>query len=613
MPPETVPLIPRAVLFGNPEKTGPQISPDGRQIAFLAPDQGVLNLWIHERDTQQERVITADRDRGIRQFFWSQDSQHLLYLQDQGGNENWRLYAVAPASGRVRDLTPFDNVQVQVLQRDKAFPDELLIAINQRNPQLHDVYHLRISTGEVTLRTENPGPIVGWVADARFQIRAAVAAAADGSMQLLWRAHEADEFQPIRHWPLADSLTSQPSHFSQDGETLYLLESREANSSRLVALQPASGTQQILAEDPHYDVTHLMVNPDTYAVQAVTFGRAREEWHVLDPAVQPDFDDLSRRFQGEWALINRDDADALWLIRHDQDCGPVEFYAYQRQARQLDFLFVHQPALQQYRLAPMEPFTLEARDGLKLEGYITWPLDQPRTDVPLVLNVHGGPWWRDTWGYHPEAQWLANRGYACLQLNYRGSTGYGKDFLNAGDREWGGKMHDDLIDAAEWAIAQGADRQRIAIYGGSYGGYAALVGATFTPDFFTCAIDMVGPSSLITLIRSFPPYWAAMLDNFKQRVGDPDSEADFLESRSPLFKVDQIQIPMMIAQGANDPRVTVQEAEQIVAAMQARDIPHEYLLFDDEGHGLAKPENRLKFYAAMEAFLSRCLGGRSEA
>jgi dipeptidyl aminopeptidase/acylaminoacyl peptidase len=611
--PLLAPLIPREVLFGNPVHTSPQISPDGASIAYLAPDQGVLNIWIRSLACEDQRVVTQDRDRGIRLFFWSQDSRHLLYLQDRGGNENWRLYGIEVASGAVKDYTPFENVQVQIVQRDKHFPNELLIALNQNNPQLHDVYHLDLSSGETRLIAENPGNILGWVADAQFQVRVAVAANSDGSMSLLYRETPEAEWEKRLDWPMEDSLTSSPSHFSQDGKTLYLIESREANTARLVSLSLSDNSSEVLAEDPHYDVSRLLVHPDTYAVQAVSFARAKEEWQVLDQTLSSDFDLLEHYRVGEWDLINRDDADHTWLIRYNRDIGPVEFYAYDRGSQALSFLFVHQPALNNYTLAPMEEVCFEARDGLKIEGYITWPLGLPRENIPLVLNVHGGPWWRDTWGYHPEAQWLANRGYACLQVNYRGSTGYGKDFLNAGDREWGGKMHDDLIDAVEWAIAHGVDRQKIAIYGGSYGGYAALVGATFTPDVFTCAIDMVGPSSLLTLIRSFPPYWAAMLDNFKKRVGDPDTEEEFLKSRSPLFKVDQIQIPMMIAQGANDPRVTVQEAEQVVAAMREKGIAHEYLLFEDEGHGLAKPENRLRFYAAMEHFLEAHLGGRSES
>jgi dipeptidyl aminopeptidase/acylaminoacyl peptidase len=606
-------LIPRRVLFGNPQNLSPRLSPDGNKLALVAPDEGVLNLWIRSLEDIEAQVITQDRDRGIRNYFWSRDGKQLLYLQDRGGNENWRLYGVDITTQKVSDYTPFENVQVQILHQDKHFPDELIIALNLDNPQAHDVYQLHLPTATLTKIANNPGNILGWVPDAQLNIRAAVAAQPDGSMSLLYRKTPTDDWKTLRSWGMADSLNSSPSHFSRDGNTLYLLDSQGANTSRLIALNVETGQEQVLAEDPHFDAGHLMIHPDTYEIQALTFVRAREEWQVLDSSIVADMQALASLCPGDFTPISRDDADQNWLVQYDQDNGPVHYYVYHRPTQTGKALFVHQPALLDYQLAPMEPITVTARDGLTLHGYATFPRGLERENLPMVVNVHGGPWWRDTWGYHPEAQWLANRGYVCLQLNYRGSTGYGKDFLNAGDREWGGKMHLDLIDAIEYMISQGwVDRDRIGIYGGSYGGYAALVGATFTPHVFRCAIDMVGPSSLITLIQSFPPYWAAMLDNFKRRVGDPDTESEFLKSRSPLFHVDQIQVPLLIAQGANDPRVTVIEAEQIVGALKEKGIAHEYMLFPDEGHGLAKPENRMQFYAAVERFLQNHLGGLCE-
>jgi dipeptidyl aminopeptidase/acylaminoacyl peptidase len=358
------------------------------------------------------------------------------------------------------------------------------------------------------------------------------------------------------------------------------------------------------------------LDPDTKEVRAVTFVKARQELRVLDDAIAADIAALQALSPGELRLVGGDDTDRLWVTAHTVDDGPVRYHLWDRDTREARFLFTHQPALEDYTLAPMEPFTVTARDGLVLHGYLTWPTTTPpgsRRDLPVVLNVHGGPWARDTWGYHPEAQWLANRGYLCVQVNYRSSTGYGKAFIHAGDREWGAAMHDDLVDTVAWTVGQGyADPARVAIYGGSYGGYAALVGATFTPDLFAAAVDIVGPSSLATLIRSVPPYWAPMIAQFHNSVGNPDTEEDFLWSRSPLSKVDQIRIPLLIAQGANDPRVPQAESEQIVAALEKHGIDHEYLLFPDEGHGFAKPENRLRFYAAAEAFLARHLGGRAE-
>jgi dipeptidyl aminopeptidase/acylaminoacyl peptidase len=369
----------------------------------------------------------------------------------------------------------------------------------------------------------------------------------------------------------------------------------------------------VIAADPHYDVGNVMTNPDTYEIQAVAFNRDRVEWTVLDEAIQLDFDRIRDIHQGDFFITSRDNADQTWVVAFTVDNGPVPYYTYNRETQTSTFLFDNQPELSKYTLAHTQPVTFSARDGLTIHGYLTLPEGEQHEHLPMILNVHGGPWARDEWGYNPEAQWFANRGYACLQVNFRGSTGYGKDFLNAGNREWGRNMHNDLVDAADWAVQQGiADAKKIAIYGGSYGGYAALAGATFSPDVFCCAVDIVGPSNLLTLIKTIPPYWSTFLATFHTRVGNPDTEEEFLKSRSPLFKVDQIKIPMLIAQGANDPRVKQAESEQIVEAMKSKGISHEYLLFPDEGHGFAKPENRITFYKAAEKFLAQHLGGRYE-
>jgi dipeptidyl aminopeptidase/acylaminoacyl peptidase len=356
-----------------------------------------------------------------------------------------------------------------------------------------------------------------------------------------------------------------------------------------------------------------MVHPDTYEPQAVSFTKDRQEWKVLDESIKADFDAVTKLDHGDFSVYDRDDADRTWLIGFTKDDGPVSYYAYDREGKKGTFLFVSRPVLQKYTLARMEPISFTSRDGLTIHGYITYPPGKTKTNLPMVLNVHGGPWARDTWGYNGEAQWLANRGYACLQINFRGSTGYGKDFVNISDKEWGGKMHNDLVDGVKWAVDKGiAYPKKIAIYGGSYGGYAALVGATFTPDLFCCAVDIVGPANLVTWITSVPPYWATFRTILYQRIGNPETEEEFLKSRSPLYKVDQIKIPMLIAQGANDPRVPQEESKQIVEALKKNGIDYEYLLFPDEGHGFARPENRLKFYAAAEKFLAKHLGGRFE-
>jgi dipeptidyl aminopeptidase/acylaminoacyl peptidase len=606
-------LIPRSVIFGNPEKTLPAVSPDGKMMAYLAPVDDVINVWVKTIGKEDDRVVTKDTNRGIIRYFWGGDSQHIMYLQDKGGNENWLLYDVDLATGDERALTPYENVQVEVVGQDKHFPSHLVIAMNKDNPQLHDVYHLDLKTGEITEVAKNPGNVVGWLADNYLQVRVALGINAEGGMDMLYRGAGSDEWKKMATWGSEDNLTTAPVAFSKDGKSLYMIDSRDANAARLVRLDIETGAKTVLAEDSLYDVSGVMINPDTYEVEAVAFTKDRDEWKVLDPAVKADFDALRKIHEGDFAVSSRDDADKTWIVHYTVDNGPVPFYAYDRGTRKGTFLFYSRPVLQQYTLAPMEPVAFKSRDGLTVHGYITYPPGLPRKNLPMVLNVHGGPWYRDTWGYNPEAQWLANRGYVCLQVNFRGSTGYGKAFVNAGDREWGGKMHDDLIDAVNWATSQGiADPKRIAIYGGSYGGYAALVGATFTPDVFACAVDMVGPSNLISFLETVPPYWTAALQMFYKRIGNPKTEPDFLKARSPLFKVDQIKIPMLIAQGANDPRVNKAESEQIVAAMKAKGIDNEYLLFEDEGHGFLKPENRLKFYAEAEKFLAKHIGGRYE-
>jgi dipeptidyl aminopeptidase/acylaminoacyl peptidase len=610
-------LIPRRVLFGNPERVSPQISPDGTRLAWIAPRGGVLNVWLAPVgpggvDWAAAQVITDDTERGIRMFAWAHDARHVLYLQDTGGDENWRLHDVDTETMQRRDLTPFDGVRTELIAGEKKFPTEILIGLNKDNPQLHDVYRLNLTTGELTREVTNPG-FIGWVADSELAVRAGIAPQPDGGMVVMVRDEEGQDWRPLLTVPAQDALTSGPLAFSEDGRTLLAESSVGADTGRLVRFDLATGAEQVLAADPEADVTGVRLHPDTREPQIVMFLKDRLEYRVLDPAVQPDLDAIRALHPGDPLLAGHDDADQTWLVAFSNDTGATTYYSYDRATRTGALLFESRPELARYELAPMEPFTYTARDGLTIHGYATFPPALPRQGLPMVLNVHGGPWARDAWGFDPEAQWLANRGYLCVQVNFRGSTGYGKAFVNAGDREWGAAMQDDLTDAVAFTVARGwADPARVAIYGGSYGGYAALAGAAFTPEVFRCAVDIVGPSNLKTLIETIPPYWAPMIAQFHTRVGDPEKDADFLWSRSPLSRAADIRIPLLIAQGANDPRVKQAESEQIVAALTQAGIDHEYLLFPDEGHGFAKPENRLRFYAAAERFLARYLGGRAE-
>jgi dipeptidyl aminopeptidase/acylaminoacyl peptidase len=607
---ELPPLIPRKVLFGNPVKTSPEISPDGKRLAYIAPDdKDVLQVWVRTVGKTDDRKVTADKKRGIRIFLWSYAPDTLLYMQDFEGDENFHLYSVNLASNVVRDLTPFQGVRAIPVPPHRDFPNEMLVTLNLRDRRLFDVHRIDLTTGAVVLDTKNPGDVIGWETDAKFRVRGALAPTPDGGREVRIRDDEKSPWKTLIKWDVEDA-DGGVVDFTADGKGLWLRSSSGRDTLALVRRDIASGKEEVIAADPGADIGGVLYDREKHRPQAVAFTRERTTWKVLDDDIAADMEALKKGAEGEPSVVSRDREKKTWVVAYAGDTRPTRFYLYDRPAKKLELLFSAQPALDDYKLATMKPVTIKSRDGMDLVCYLTLPVGVEAKDLPMVLNVHGGPWGRDTWGFRAEAQWLANRGYAVLSVNYRGSAGFGKKFLHAGDREWAAKMHDDLIDACKWAVKQGyADEKRIAIYGGSYGGYAALVGATFTPDFFRCAVDIVGPSNLVTLLKSIPPYWTPMKKMFALRVGDPEKEEDFLKSRSPLFRVDKIKVPLLIAQGANDPRVKQAESEQIVNAMKKAGKEVEYLLFPDEGHGFARPENRLKFYAAAEKFLARHLGG----
>ncbi len=606
------PLIPREILFGNPERTSPRLSPDGKYLAYIAPDEkNVLQVWLRTVGQEDDRQLTADKKRGIRIFLWTYNADQLMYMQDSDGDENFHLYSVNIHSNIVRDLTPFQGVKAQPVDLDPKFPDQVLVGMNLNDLQKFDVYRINLANGAVDLYAENPGNVVSWTVDAQFQVRAATAATPDGGSDLLFRETSQGDWETLRHWGPDDE--GGAVSFSEDGKTLYISGSHDANASRLIAFDVTTREETVIAEDPQYDLGGIVIHPITRVIQAVSFYKEKQEWQVLDQSIAADFEAIAQIRPGEFGISSRDLADKNWLVAFLTDDGPVYYYAYDRDSKTSTLLFSNKPVLEGLSLASMQPISYQAQDGLTVHGYLTTPVGITAQNLPTVLLVHGGPWARDTWGYDPQAQWLANRGYAVLQVNFRGSTGYGKAFVNAGNREWAGKMHDDLIDAVNWLVQQGiSDPQKIAIMGGSYGGYATLVGLTFTPDVFACGVDIVGPSNLITLMQSIPPYWEPLKANFYYRVGNLETEEEFLKSRSPLFFVDRITKPLLIAQGANDPRVKQAESEQIVEAMQKANKPVEYALYTDEGHGFARPENRLHFYAIAEEFLSKYLGGRCE-
>ena len=617
---DAVGLIPRDVLFGNPTYAMPRVSPDGKWLAYLAPSEGVLNVWLAPiDDPEAARPVTADRGRGIRSYCFAQDDRTLCYLQDEDGDENWRLYLLDLDSGDAECVTPGAGVQASMLAHNQWHPTRMLVNLNADNPELFDVWELDLTNRKMTRVRENPGTMMGWTVDSDLRIRGAASMTADGGAVLYQLDQDSDELVPWKELGPADASSSGVLGYSRDGSRLYYTTSADANASRLVEVEVATGSERVVSQDPTSDIAGVELDPATLTPQAVVYEKERGVWHFLDEKFESAIHRLRESLAAAGApdgelLVQRDErTDRIWAVSVQPSDGPVHFYLYDRRTEQLRSLFVHRPELLQYALAPMEPFRFTSRDGLTVHGYLTYPIGVERRDLPAVLNVHGGPWARDSWGYHPEAQWLANRGYVCVQVNFRGSTGYGKDFLNAGDKQWGAAMHTDLLDALDHLVAAGTvDPERVGIMGGSYGGYAALAGAAFTPDVFRCAVDLCGPSNLRTLLASVPPYWKPLKAMFTTKVGDEETEPELLDERSPLNRVQDIRIPVLVAQGANDPRVKQAEAEQIVAALREKGLPHEYLLFPDEGHGLARPENRMTYVRAVEGFLAEHLGGRSE-
>jgi dipeptidyl aminopeptidase/acylaminoacyl peptidase len=621
----SVPLIAGEVLFGPARRLSPALSPDGRRLAWLAPHGGVANVWVGDLETPKDGYpLTADGDRGVHAFCWAADGSRVLYVQDEAG-ENWRLCDVHLATGRRRVLTPA-GAQAHLMKVSGAFPDRVLVALNADRPDRHAVYQLDLSTGELRKVFDNPGFIglvadegvgvrVGLVADEQLRVRAGLAPAADGGVTIMVRDGDGDRdggpWRPLVAVDYADARSTRPLCFDADGTRLLCLTSHGAHTAQLVWFDVASGTRTVVAADPSYDVAAVDLAPGTNAPRLAYVQRERADPVVLDPAIAHDVAVLGG-LGGDVRLLGGDDTDRIWLVCTVHDDRPIRYHVYFRDTAEVRFLFSQLPDLDRYTLAGTQPLRTRSRDGLTLHGYLTFPPGE-RRDLPAVLLVHGGPWRRDRWGFDPQVQWLANRGYLVIQVNYRGSTGYGRDFFTAGDRQWGAGMHNDLLDTVAAVVEQGfADPGRVAIMGASYGGYAALVAAAFTPEVFCCAVAQSAPANLTTLLTSFPPHWTAEMAQVYRRVGDPATEADLLWSRSPLSRVDDIRIPVLVAHGANDPRVPQADAEQIIAALHRRGVPHTYLPYPDEGHGLVKPANRRHFYAAVERFLATHCGGRAE-
>ncbi len=611
-------IIPVASFFDNPEVAGAQISPDGEWLSYLKAYQGKLNVFARRVGTDEEIQLTADTERPVTGYFWAIDGRRILYVQDRGGDENFHVHAV-PVDGtstpEARDLTPYEGVRAVIFAVPEETPDRILVGLNRRNPQAFDAYWIDLDSGDLRLVAENPGRILGYLLDHDQKVRAAAGQNAGGGSDIWVRDDEGSEWRLLASYP-ADEAVS-PIAFHKDNRRLYLSSNHgDVDRSRLVLMDVESGDVEEVESDPENEVDFgsAVFSSVTDELVATVYVGDTTRIYFRDEDWKRDFERIRELHPGFPGINGSTRDERRFIVAFNDPIDPGATYLYDRDTGDAEFLFRPRPWLEGKGLAEMHPISYEARDGFTIHGYLTTPRGVEPRDLPLVLVVHGGPWARDTWGYQPEVQLLANRGYAVLQINYRGSTGYGKRFLNAAVKEWAGAMHDDLVDGVRWAVDRGvADPDRVGIYGGSYGGYATLVGLTFTPEVFACGLDYVGPSSLVTLLESFPAYWRPFLEGtFYRHVGDPSKIDDIedMQARSPLNFVDRIEDPIMIVQGANDPRVTKRESDQMAVALRDRGIPVRYLLAENEGHGFQNADNRMALYRSMEVFFGECLGGR---
>lgn len=621
------PLIDRELFFGDPEISGSQLSPDGRWLSFLKPHNGARNIWVKGTDEPftAARPVTADK-RPVPGYFWSRDSKYVLYVQDRDGDENFHVWAVDPAAAPqgeanvpvARDLTPVAGVRAQILSMPRGLPDVMMVGLNARDPRFHDIYRLDIATGERTLVRENKEEVGAWVFDNQGQLRLAWKEKPGGGGDLLRVGLQG--LEPIASATFEEDITTLQFH--PDGRRCYVSTNvgADVDLSRLMLLDVESGEWTLVEQDPQAEVDFggAVFHPTTDELIATTYTGDRDRVYPKTADAQKLWDAIRRALpEGELALTSVTDDLSRVLVAVHSDVDPGSVYLYDAAATTAALVYRARPDLPSEHLAHMRPVTYAARDGMKIHGYLTLPKGLGEKNLPVVMYIHGGPWARDQWGYEPYAQFLANRGYAVMQVNFRASTGYGKRYLNAGNREWGtGAMQHDVTDAVQWLISEGiADPKRVGIFGGSYGGYATLAGVTFTPELFACGIPYVAPSNLVTLIESFPEYWKPFLEgSFYLRVGNPAREAERqdLIDRSPLFQCNRIQAPLLVVHGANDPRVKQHESDQIVAALCENQKPVEYLVAPDEGHGFRAPANRLALAAAMEKFLAKHLGGRAQ-
>ena len=606
---DAAPLIPMKDFFKNPTKTSFLLSPNGEYLAFMQPWETRMNVYVQKIGEDKETRLTSAAERDIAGFIWAGNGR-IAFIQDNGGNENFHLFIVDLDGSNLKELTPFDGVRVNLVDDLEDEDDFMLIGMNKRDSRVFDVYRINVASGEMEMIAENPGNIVGWQTDNAGKLR--IATTSDGvNTSILYRETEADPFRTILTTSFKETL--EPLFFTFDDRYIYASSNLGRDKQAIVKYDVANAKElEIIFEHQDVDVSNLLRSKKRKVITGVTFVTDKREYKFFDDDRKNLQETLEQKLQGyEVAVSSMSKDETKALVRTYSDKSLGAFYYYNIETKELKKLVEVSPWLNEKDLADMKPVEYQSRDGLTIHGYLTLPKGLEPRNLPVVVNPHGGPWARDSWGFNPEVQFLANRGYAVFQMNFRGSTGYGKKFWEISFKEWGKTMQDDITDGVKWLIDQGvADPQRVGIYGGSYGGYAVLAGLAFTPDLYACGVDYVGVSNIFTLLQSVPPYWEPMREMFYAMIGNPETEKDLITAASPLFHADKIKAPLFVAQGANDPRVKKAESDQIVNALRERGIEVPYMVKDNEGHGFRNEENRFDFYGEMEKFLGRHLGGK---
>lgn len=602
-PPKEIPL---RDFFKNPVKTSYQVSPNGKYISYLAPHIERLNIFIQELGKDESVRITNVTERDIASYMWGNDDT-ILFARDNAGDENFHLFSVDTTGSNLKDLTPFEKVRVNVVDELEDSKTDILIEMNKRNPELFDVYRLNFITGEMNMIAENPGNVSGWATDHDGKIR--IATTTDGvNTGIMYRDSEQDEFKTILTTNFKETL--MPLFFTFDNKHIYAASNLGRDKSAIVKYDIKNNKElEVLYEHPDVDVSMLGYSKKRKVLTSISYTTWKREKVFLDDKVKNIYQNIEKELPGyDIVITDIDDDENIYMIRTYSDRSLGSNYYYDTGTDKLVKISDVSPWIKEEEMAEMIPVKYTSRDGLEINGYLTLPKGREHKNLPVVVNPHGGPWVRDVWGFNPEVQFLANRGFAVLQMNYRGSLGYGRKFWEISFKQWGKTMQDDITDGVNWLIKEGiADPKRVAIYGGSYGGYATLAGLTFTPDLYAAGVDYVGVSNLFTFMKSIPPYWKPYLETLYEMVGNPEKDAKLLEEASPVFHVDKIKTPLFVAQGKMDPRVNINESDQMVEALKKRGIEVPYMVKDNEGHGFQNQENRFDFYEAMESFLEKHL------